>query len=123
MITKVGVVSIPVSDQERAKEFYLGMLGFHLVSEMAMGPDRRWVQVKPDKGETSLTLVTWFDQMPPGTVQGLVLETDDLAHDHAELRAQGLKISAIEQAPWGAYATFSDPDGNGWVLQQSRPMA
>ena len=87
-----------------------------------MGEGQRWVQLAPAAGETSITLVTWFPNMQPGGVTGLVLETDDVEADHAELRSRGVNITPLENAPWGRFATFTDPDGNGWVLQQSAAM-
>ena len=117
-ITHVQVLSVPVADQDRAKQFYVDTLGFDLVADNPMPPSGRWVQVKPKGGTTSLTLVTWFETMPAGSLKGLVLETDDLDGDMAALSARGVKIEGgIQEAPWGRYVTFDDPDGNGIVLQ------
>jgi catechol 2,3-dioxygenase-like lactoylglutathione lyase family enzyme len=73
----VAVVSVPVSDQERARDFYVEKLGFELVEDRVLG-DQRWVEVRPPGGPTSLTLVTWFPSMPAGSLKGLVLETEDV---------------------------------------------
>lgn len=114
----IQLFSIPVSDQARAKAFYVDALGWELVRDDVMGPDQRWVQVRPPGGETSVTLVTWFDTMPAGSLRGVVIETDDLERDQATLRERGARVdSAIEEAPWGRWVTFEDPDGNGFVLQ------
>ena len=119
-ITAISVVSVPVSNQDRAKAFYVDTLGFELVADQPMGPDQRWVQVVPKGAATSLTLVTWFETMPPGSLKGLVLECDDIQATHAELAARGVDFnSPIEQQPWGTFTTLNDPDGNGLVLQQS----
>jgi catechol 2,3-dioxygenase-like lactoylglutathione lyase family enzyme len=120
MINKISILSIPVEDQARAKAFYMDVLAFELVADDPMGPDQRWVQLRPPAGETSISLVTWFDEMPPGSVQGLVLETDDVRADREVLAGRGLDITLVDNAPWGEFATFSDPDGNGWVLQETR---
>ncbi|GIH19744.1 VOC family protein [Rugosimonospora africana] len=116
-LTHIQLLSLPVTDQDRAKDFYLNTLGFELVSDNSMGPEQRWVQVRPKHGQTSITLVTWFETMPPGSVKGLVLETDDLDGDIETLAARGLPVGEAQQAPWGRYVTFDDPDGNGIVLQ------
>jgi catechol 2,3-dioxygenase-like lactoylglutathione lyase family enzyme len=113
---QISIVSIPVSDQERSKAFYRDTLGFQIVAEAEFGPGRRWVQMKPPSGPTGVTLVTWFDAMPPGSVQGLVLDTGDIAFAHQKLLDRGLAIGAIVTESWGKYANFRDPDGNGWVL-------
>jgi predicted enzyme related to lactoylglutathione lyase len=114
----VQLFSIPVSDQARAKAFYVDTLGWELIRDDEMSPDQRWVQVRPRGGETSATLVTWFETMPAGSLRGVVIETDDLEGDHAALRKRGVRVdAAIEEAPWGRWVTFDDPDGNGFVLQ------
>ena len=119
IVDRVAIVSVPVADQDRAKAFYVDTLGFTLVADQPMGDGARWVQVAPGFSGVSLTLVTWFEQMPPGSLRGMVLQTRDINAAHAELRKRGVAIDEIEEAPWGRYATFEDVDGNGFVLQQS----
>jgi catechol 2,3-dioxygenase-like lactoylglutathione lyase family enzyme len=120
-ITGVQIVSVPVSDQDRARDFYVDVLGFDLLRDSEIVPGMRWVQVAPRGGETTLTLVTWFETMPAGSNRGLVLETDDLEGDVGRLRDRGLEFpDGIQQQPWGRFVTFSDPDGNGLVLQATR---
>ena len=118
-LTRIEVLSLPVTDQDRAKDFYVGALGFELVADNQMGPAQRWVQVRPEGGQTSITLVTWFATMPPGSLKGLVIQTDDLDGDVKALAARGLEISEIQSAPWGRFVTFDDPDGNGLILQST----
>jgi catechol 2,3-dioxygenase-like lactoylglutathione lyase family enzyme len=118
-ISHVQLFSVPVTDQDRARDFYVQTLGFELVAEAQMGPDMRWVQVRPVGAATSLTLVTWFPSMPAGTLKGTVLETDSLERTIATLREKGVPIGDIETAPWGRFVTFDAPDGNGIVLQET----
>ena len=119
-ITGVQVLSLPVLDQDLAKAFYVDVLGFELVADESMGPGMRWVQVRPPGAATSITLVTWFDSMAPGSTKGTVLETDDLDGDVVRLRGLGVEIPGdVEAAPWGRSVTFDDPDGNGLVLQET----
>ena len=119
-ITHIQLLSLPVSDQDRARDFYVDVLGFDLVRDNPMGPDARWVQVAPKGAKTSITLVTWFPTMPAGSVKGTVLETDDLDGDVAHLTAKGVVIEGgIKEQPWGRFVTFDDPDGNGIVLQET----
>lgn len=113
---QLAVVSVPVSDPERSKTFYRDVVGFQVQRDEPMGPTARWIQMKPPSGPAGITLVTWFDTMPPGSAQGLVLETADIERAHGKLRANGLAITDIQDAAWGRFATFFDPDGNGWVL-------
>ncbi|BCY11630.1 VOC family protein [Actinoplanes sp. L3-i22] len=117
-ITHIDVLSLPVRDQERARDFYVGTLGFELVRQNEMGPAQQWVQVAPKGGQTSITLVTWFDTMPPGSLQGLVLHTDDLDAEVADLTGKGVAVpDGVQDAPWGRFAVFADPDGNRLVLR------
>jgi catechol 2,3-dioxygenase-like lactoylglutathione lyase family enzyme len=117
-ITQIQLLSLPVLDQDRARDFYVNVLGFELIRDNPMGPDARWVQVAPRDAQTSITLVTGFPTMPPGSTKGTVLETDDLEGDVAALTARGVTIEGgIQEEGWGRYVTFDDPDGNGIVLQ------
>jgi catechol 2,3-dioxygenase-like lactoylglutathione lyase family enzyme len=118
-ISHISLLSLPVSDQDRAVAFYVGTLGLELVADNHMGPAQRWVQVAPKGATTSITLVTWFDTMPAGSLKGLVLETDDLDAEVASLRAKGVEPTEPEDAPWGRFVTVADPDGNGIVVQQT----
>jgi catechol 2,3-dioxygenase-like lactoylglutathione lyase family enzyme len=120
-ITGVQVLSLPVSDQDRARQFYVDVLGMDLLRDAEMQPGLRWVQVAPRGSETTITLVTWFDTMPAGSHRGLVLESDDLEADVERLRELGVAIpDGIQEQPWGRFVTLADPDGNGLVLQATR---
>ena len=117
-IVSFEIVSVPVSDQEKAKVFYRDVLGFDLLREEPMGPAGKWIQLAPPGCATTITLVTWFDAMKPGSLQGVMLNSTDIDGDHRALSARGLQLTAIEQQPWGRYSMFKDPDGNGWILRQ-----
>ena len=119
-ISNDKVLSLPVSDQDRSINFYVDVLGLELLSGASMGPSMRWVQVALKGATTSITLVTRFPSMSPGSLNGLVLETDALDSDVALLRSKGVVIEGgIQEQPWGRFVTFDDPDGNGIVLQES----
>jgi len=118
-ITSFEIVSVPVSDPQRSKAFYRDVLGFTLLREMPMGPAQTWIQLSPPGCATTIALVTLFDKMPSGCLQGVMLNTDNIDGDHAALTGRGLQISEVKSEPWGRYATFNDPDGNGWVLREA----
>lgn len=117
-IVSFEIVSVPVSDAQRAKHFYRDVLGFALVREESMGPDMQWIQLAPNGSPVTIALVTWFDAMKPGGLQGVMINSTDIDRDHADLTARGVQLSAIGEEPWGRFATFADPDGNGWILRQ-----
>ncbi|WP_214073345.1 VOC family protein [Mucilaginibacter sp. dw_454] len=114
----IEIISIPVTDQQRAKQFYME-LGFEVMVEAPFQGDALWVQMGlPGAQVPSITLVTWFDAMPPGCIDGLVIKTDDIHRDVAELHAKGIDISKPDKTPWGLFASVQDPDGNRISLHQ-----
>lgn len=122
-LTNLSVVSVPVSDQDRAKRFYADTLGFSVDIDSSFGDGMRWVMLRPPGSGTAITLVTWFETMPAGSLKGSVLSCDDLDKTLADLVARGVSFNEdeVQEAPWGRWKTFDDPDGNGWVLQQDNP--
>lgn len=115
---KIDILTIPVSDQLRAKQFYMDVLGFEIVHEGQMGPDQKWIQLRLPNTETSITLVTWFESMPAGSLRGLVMSTSDVMAARAALVAKGVDASEIADAPWGKMTTFNDSEGNGLIMMQ-----
>ncbi|WP_066520749.1 VOC family protein [Curtobacterium ammoniigenes] len=116
---RVRVVSVPVSDQERAKRFYTEQVGLVVLAESTFGPGMHWIQVGPEGGEASLTLVTWFDSMPAGSLRGLVIDCDDLNADYEAMLERGVPFLAPPaEMPGGVFASFLDPDGNQIALRQ-----
>src|SRR3954454_2814343 len=111
-MTAIEIVSIPVTDQQASKNFYI-KIGFEVKAEADMGNGSTWVQLGLPGAGTSITLVNWYKQMPAGSVQGLVLKTEDIEKEVADLRAKSVEVKAIDSTPWGRFASFSDPDGNG----------
>jgi catechol 2,3-dioxygenase-like lactoylglutathione lyase family enzyme len=122
MFSEIRVVSIPVINQQVALEFYRDVLGARVEVDVPFDHDgqQRWISMVLPGVDTRITLVTWFPQMPPGSLQGIVLGTNDISAAHSELKMRGLRISDIKNQPYGRECTFFDPDGNGWVLQQPK---
>jgi hypothetical protein len=81
-------------------------------------PGTRWIRLALPEVETHLMVATWFPQLPPGRVQGLVLATRDRDTAHAALTRRGVALAAIAQQPYGREATCTDPDGHGWVRHE-----
>jgi catechol 2,3-dioxygenase-like lactoylglutathione lyase family enzyme len=117
-ITSFEIISVPVKDQQQAKLFYRDVLGFELIREEPMGPEMSWIQLAPKGQSVTIALVTWFEQMKPGGLQGVMLNTEDIDSEHKALTERGLQLTLVKQEPWGRYAMFADPDGNGWILRQ-----
>jgi predicted enzyme related to lactoylglutathione lyase len=116
---RIRFVSVPVSDQDRAKAFYAETLGFTVTADNPNGNVGRWIDLEIPGGGAGITLVTWFKEMPPGSMKGLVLQVDDMDASVAEWSARGLQLtSEPKDTEYGRFATFDDPDGNGWVLME-----
>ena len=117
-ISSIQTITIPVADQERALAFYRDVLQFEVRRDAAYG-DARWLTVAPVGAETEMVL-----HLPsrgiPATSQGVVLNTDDVAATCAALREAGVTVDGPTSEGWGPQALFRDPDGNGYVLTQSR---
>lgn len=118
-VESVAVVSVPVSDQERARAFYVDTLGMELIRDDSSVPGIHWVQVGPPGGGTNLTLVTWFDSMPAGSLRGLVLRLADLRGAYEALAARGVEFEGPPtQRPWGLETVVHDPG-----RERDRPAA
>lgn len=110
----IEIISIPVTDQQAAKAFYL-KIGFEILVEVNF-EKQTWIQMAFPGSPVSITLVNWFPEMPAGSVRGLVIKTDDLDKDIADLKAKGLEVGNVDTTPWGRFATVKDPDGNALSL-------
>ena len=116
----ISFVAIPVTDQDRAKRFYVDAVGFTCTADEAFAPGRRWIDLDPPGGGTAITLVISSDAMPAGSIQGLVLAVDDITATFAQLAAGGVQFKGeIVDTQHGRFASFADPDGNGWVLREA----
>ncbi|MET4013474.1 putative enzyme related to lactoylglutathione lyase [Mucilaginibacter sp. UYP25] len=111
----IELISIPVTDQQVAKEFYI-KFGFTLMMENPFQGESKWIQLGLPGGGTSITLVNWFPNLTPGCIQGFVIKCDDLDSTISELEAKGITVGNADKTPWGRFATVKDPDGNSWSL-------
>ena len=113
-ITDVRTVGVPVTQQDRALEFYVDRLGFEKRLDVPMGPGARWIEVAPPGARTSIALIPAHDGAPAGIETGVRFTTEDADADHAELRSRGVDADEIlrwEGVP--AMFAFRDQDGNG----------
>jgi catechol 2,3-dioxygenase-like lactoylglutathione lyase family enzyme len=141
---KLEVVVVPVSDVDRAKRFY-GSLGWRLDADFVTGPDFRVVQLTPPGSECSIIFGAGVTTATPGSMQGLQLTVADIEEAHADLVGRGVDMDKVfhdeggvfhhagtaarvdgpdqDRRDYGSFASFSDPDGNGWLLQEVRTRA
>jgi catechol 2,3-dioxygenase-like lactoylglutathione lyase family enzyme len=115
---KLELVAVPVSDVDRAKAFYTEKVGFSADHDHTVSDDMRFVQLTPPGSACSIALGTGIVTSTPGSVQGLQLVVSDIAAARAELVYRGVEVSEVQDFPWGSFVFFSDPDGNGWSVQQ-----
>ena len=108
---------VPVSDVDRSIDFYVNKCGFSLDHDHTPTDEIRFVQLTPQGSPASIAIGRSLTPVEPGSVKGLQLVVDDLEATIAELSRNGVDVSEIDEQPWGSFAYFADPDGNGWVLQ------
>ena len=115
---KLELVSVPVSDVDRAKAFYTDKAGFHADHDHRVSDEIRFVQLTPPGSACSIALGNGITEKQPGSVEGLQLVVADIHAARAELAGRGVDVSEVQEYPWGSFVYFSDPDGNGWAVQQ-----
>src|ERR1700676_870410 len=115
---KLELVAVPVSDVDRAKSFYTEKVGFHADHAQRVSDTMRFVQLTPPGSACSIAFGEGIVQSVPGSVEGLQLVVSDVAAARAELVERGVEVSEVQDFPWGSFVFFSDPDGNGWAVQQ-----
>jgi predicted enzyme related to lactoylglutathione lyase len=118
MNMELQLVQVPVSDVDRAKAFYTEKAGFNADHDHTVSDEIRFVQLTPPGSACSIALGTGLSDMAPGSVQGLQLVVEDVHAARAELAGRGVDVSEVQDFPWGSFVFFSDPDGNGWAVQQ-----
>ncbi|MEU4390279.1 glyoxalase superfamily protein [Kribbella sp. NPDC023855] len=115
---KLELVQVPVSDVDRAKEFYTEKAGFNADHDHQVNDELRFVQLTPPGSACSIAIGTGMPQAEPGSVRGLQMVVADVAAAREELAGRGVEVSELQDFPWGKFAFFEDPDGNSWALQQ-----
>jgi predicted enzyme related to lactoylglutathione lyase len=115
---KLELVNVPVSDVDRAKEFYADKVGFHLDHDHTVSDQMRFVQLTPPGSACSIAIGKGLgSDAQPGSVKGLQLVVPDIQAARAELAGRGVEVSEVQEFPWGHFVFFSDPDGNAWAVQ------
>jgi predicted enzyme related to lactoylglutathione lyase len=115
---KLELVNVPVSDVDRAKAFYTEKAGFNEDNDATVSDEIRFVQLTPPGSNCSISIGTGLSDAEPGSVQGLQVVVEDIDAARAELAERGVNVSEVQVFPWGSFVFFSDPDGNGWAVQQ-----
>ncbi|MFF4290215.1 VOC family protein [Streptomyces sp. NPDC001633] len=128
---KLELVPVPVADVERAKRFYSEQLGFAVDHDVSVGGQARIVQLTPPGSECSIVIGAGpgVTDVQPGSVQGLQLVVSDVAAARAQLVERGVAASPVQHVEdgaladgpggtWNSFVYFTDPDGNGWSLQE-----
>jgi catechol 2,3-dioxygenase-like lactoylglutathione lyase family enzyme len=114
---RLELVALPVSDVDRAKAFYV-QAGFNADHDHVVGDDLRFVQLTPPGSACSIAIGRGVTDMAPGSVKGMQVVVDDIEAAHDALAERGVEVSDVQDFPWGRFVFFSDPDGNGWAVQQ-----
>lgn len=114
----VSVVSVYVSDQDRALDFFVNKLGFEKTMDGPFGEGERWIEVKPPEGQTTINLYKASEPgARPGQFSAVSFYSDNVKATIEEMRSRGVEITEDpNEQPWGVQAQFKDPDGNGYVI-------
>lgn len=120
---KLELVIIPVTDVDRAKEFYTEKVGFHADYDQRVNERLRFVQLTPPGSACSIALGEGLTDAAPGSVKGLQMVVSDIEAAHKELIERGAPVSEIEDLAWGRFVYFDDPDGNHWAVQYIPPRS
>jgi catechol 2,3-dioxygenase-like lactoylglutathione lyase family enzyme len=118
---KLELVFVPVSDVDRAKEFYVDRVGFTADHDVRVSESLRFVQLTPPGSACSIAIgegLVGFDEAPPGSVKGLQVVVADADAAREDLASRGVEVSDVDEQPWGRFVYFKDPDGNSWSVQQ-----
>ena len=120
---RLEVIGVPVSDVDVAKDFYTAKAGFNLDHDVQPGPGMRVLQLTPPGSPCSIVIGSGLPLGEPGATKGIQLVVDDIDAARAELAGRGVEITAVQQlgpegSPGSRFAFFTDPDGNGWSLQE-----
>ena len=118
---KIELVTVPVSDVDRAKAFYVDQVGFNADHDHAVGDGLRFVQLTPPGSACSIALGEGITDAAPGSVPGIQMVVGDADAARAELAARGVEVSEVQEFPWGRFVFFNDPDGNRWSVQELPP--
>ena len=120
---KLELVGVPVSDVDRAKSFYTEKAGFVADHDHRVSDQIRFVQLTPPGSACSIVIGEGIVDTPPGSAQNLQMVVSDVEAARAELVERGVEVTDIQDFDWGSFVFFSDPDGNGWAVQQSPPRS
>ena len=115
---KLELVTLPVSDVDRAKSFYVDQLGFNADHDHRVSPELRFVQLTPPGSGCSIAIGEGLTQAEPGSVRGMQLVVSDIDVAQRELTERGADVGEINDLPWGRFLFLKDPDGNDWAIQE-----
>ena len=118
---KLEVVTVPVSDVDRAKAFYVDQVGFNPDQDHTVNENLRFVQLTPHGSACSIAIGKGLTEATPGTVAGLMMVVSDIHAARQELVERGVQVSEVDVQQWGSFVYFQDPDGNPWSVQQLPP--
>jgi catechol 2,3-dioxygenase-like lactoylglutathione lyase family enzyme len=115
---KLELITVPVSDVDRAKAFYSEKAGFVAEHDHQVEAGLRFVQLTPPGSACSIAIGNGLTEAAPGSVQGLQLVVADAEAARRELSGRGVEVSGVQDFPWGRFVFFKDPDDNGWAIQE-----
>ncbi len=113
---KLELVTVPVTDVDRAKDFYI-RAGFNADHDHRVNEKLRFVQLTPEGSACSIALGEGLTSAEPGSVKGLQMVVSDIEGARKALVDGGIEVSDVDHQAWGDFVYFTDPDGNAWAVQ------
>ena len=117
---RLEMVTVPVSDVDRAKSFYVDLLGFTVEQDIRIDAGHRFVELVPVGSACTIALTEGYVDSQPGSLKGAQFNVDDADTAHDLLTSRGVRTTEVRAYPWGRFCFFTDPDGNEWSVHEVR---
>jgi catechol 2,3-dioxygenase-like lactoylglutathione lyase family enzyme len=117
MDLRLELIAVPVTDVDRAKEFYV-KAGFNADNDTVVNENLRFVQLTPPGSACSICIGKGLTELAPGSLDMILVVAENVQGSHDDLKQRGIDVTEIEELPWGKFVYFKDPDGNKWSVQE-----
>jgi len=118
---RLEMVTVPVSDVDRAKAFYEEQFGCTVEQDVEVDATHRFVELMPPGSACTIALTSGYVDSQPGSLKGMQFNVDDADEAYVFLRSRGVRVTEVQEYPWGRFCFFRDPDDNEWSVHEVTP--